>query len=112
MFDHLIVILRQDGQLVPTREAPQIRFVGLRAFRRLRGHRLRPGLGAEIETQLQLREPPVGLHGRARIALDRKIAVFERLYRQVVNHQMEKDAREEQRFGPWGAAIVNGGRRS
>ena len=66
----------------------------------------RPRLGAEIEAQLQLGEPPVGLHGGARIAFDRQVAVFERLDREIVDHRGRKDAAAKRTVRGVGAAIV------
>ena len=45
------------------------------------------GCAAQIEAELQLGKPPVGLHGGARVALDRQVAVLERLDRQIVDHR-------------------------
>ena len=46
-----------------------------------------PRLGAEIEAELQLRNPPIRLHRRPRIALDRQVFVLERAERAVVEHE-------------------------
>ena len=45
-----------------------------------------PGLGAEVEAELQLGNSPVGLHGRPRVALDREVFVLERAEGAVVEH--------------------------
>ena len=68
----------------------------------------RPRLGAQVEAELQLGKPPVGLHGGARIALDRQIAVLERLDRQIVDHR-EKRRGDESSGSEREAAIVKRG---
>jgi hypothetical protein len=59
----------------------------------------RPWLRAQVEAQLQLRESPVGLHGRTRVTLNRQVAVLECLDGQVVDHRMRQDTAEKQQFG-------------
>ena len=54
-----------------------------------RGHE-RPGLAAQVEAQLQLGHPPVGLHGGPRVALDRQALVLERAHRGVVHRVVER----------------------
>ena len=46
----------------------------------------RPRLGAEVETELQFGDAPVGLHRRARVALDRQVFVGERFDGKIVYH--------------------------
>ena len=70
----------------------------------------RPRLAAQIEAELQLGKPPVGLHGGARVAFDRQVAVLERLDRQVVDHRRRKTRRRAGGSGEWRAAIVEAGR--
>ena len=50
----------------------------------------RPGLAAQVEPELQLGHPPVGLHGRPRVALDRQALVDERPHRGVVHRVVER----------------------
>jgi hypothetical protein len=47
----------------------------------------RPGLGPQIEPQLQLGESPIGLHSRSRVALDRQIVMLERFDGSVIDHR-------------------------
>ena len=49
-----------------------------------RGHE-RPGLAAQVEAQLHLGHPPVGLHRRPRVALDGQALVLERTDRRIVH---------------------------
>ena len=49
-----------------------------------------PGLAAQVEAQLQLGHPPVGLDGRPRIPLDRQALVDERPHRGVVDRVVER----------------------
>lgn len=47
-----------------------------------------PRMSSQIKAKLQLRNPPVRLHRRARIALDGQVTMFMSFYRSVIEHRV------------------------
>src|SRR5262245_22513542 len=45
-----------------------------------------PWLRTQVKTDLELRDAPVGLYGRARIAFDCQIAMLQLMQRDIVEH--------------------------
>ena len=46
------------------------------------------GWAPRSKPKLELGKPPVGLHGRPRVAFDRQVAVLVRLDREIVDHEV------------------------
>ena len=84
--DHRRVHLHHPPPGNIDRQVDDVVHVRVRDKPRRRAHE-RPGLGAEIEAQLELRDPPIRLHGSPRIALDRQVLVGERFHGQVIDHR-------------------------
>ena len=54
------------------------------------GSHERPRLSAQIETDFELGNTPIGLDRRARVALDRQFLVNQRFDRKIVDHEVAR----------------------